>query len=757
MRILMWFTLGFGGAAAWGAYCGNRFWLTGVILCAVLVPVFLLLGGKARVLRIFAVLLTGCAVGLLWFQAFHAWYLSNVEPLDGKIQPVTIRVDDFSWQTDYGSTVDGRITCGGKSYRVRVYLREDMTLAPGDRLQGSFRFRLTTDVGAGEPTFHQGKGIFLLAYQTGNVTGLQPDSRKIRDYPALWRQRLTDILDDAFPEDTAGIARALLLGDSTQVDYETNTAFKVSGIRHIIAVSGLHVSILFSVICLFSGRRRWLTALLGTPVLLIFAALAGFTPSVTRACIMQLLMLLALLAEREYDPPTALAFAALVMLAVNPLVITSVSFQMSVGCVCGIFLFSPGIRSWMLSDRCLGEAKGRGLSARLRRWLAGSVSVTLGSMVMTTPLCAVYFETVSLISPVTNLLVLPVVTAAFYGVMLTCVPGLIWMPLARVAAWMASLAIRYVSVVTRALAALPVSAVYTQSIYIVFWLVFCYALLAVFLIAPKKRPGILAACAVLGLCVALLASWVEPLTWECRMTVLDVGQGQCILLQSEGKTYLVDCGGDHDDTTADLAAETLLSQGIFRLDGLILTHYDRDHSGGAANLLSRVDADVVFLPDAADEAAVGARIEAQTEGEIVLVSRNLELDCGDLNMTIYRPALENSDNDASLAVLFQTESCGILITGDRSDFGERRLVAAGVPDVDVLIAGHHGSGYSTCPELLEAAKPETAIISVGADNPYGHPSPAVLERLTLAGCEIYRTDQCGTIVYRRGTHGKSGR
>ena len=210
MRILMWFTLGFGGAAAWGAYCGNRFWLTGVILCAVLVPVFLLLGGKARVLRIFAVLLTGCAVGLLWFQAFHAWYLSNVEPLDGKIQPVTIRVDDFSWQTDYGSTVDGRITCGGKSYRVRVYLREDMTLAPGDRLQGSFRFRLTTDVGAGEPTFHQGKGIFLLAYQTGNVTGLQPDSRKIRDYPALWRQRLTDILDDAFPEDTAGIARALL-------------------------------------------------------------------------------------------------------------------------------------------------------------------------------------------------------------------------------------------------------------------------------------------------------------------------------------------------------------------------------------------------------------------------------------------------------------------------------------------------------------------------------------------------------------------
>ena len=257
--------------------------------------------------------------------------------------------------------------------------------------------------------------------------------------------------------------------------------------------------------------------------------------------------------------------------------------------------------------------------------------------------------------------------------------------------------------------------------------------------------------------MALLASWVEPLTWECRMTVLDVGQGQCILLQSEGKTYLVDCGGDHDDTTADLAAETLLSQGIFRLDGLILTHYDRDHSGGAANLLSRVDADVVFLPDAADEAAVGARIEAQTEGEIVLVSRNLELACGDLNMTIYRPALENSDNDASLAVLFQTESCGILITGDRSDFGERRLVAAGVPDVDVLIAGHHGSGYSTCPELLEAAKPETAIISVGADNPYGHPSPAVLERLTLAGCEIYRTDQCGTIVYRRGTHGKSGR
>lgn len=745
MRRLMWFAIGFGAACAMGAYLSPGFAVlmgAGGVLAAISVLVLL-----SKRIRWVGCVCLGLALGLLWFGGFDSLFLGPARQADGEIREIALAVTDAPMETDRGGVVWGTATLQGRRYKTQLYLNSREALPElGDVLVLNARLRLTTG-GKESATSHGGDGIFLLAYQTGSVTVRPGAADTIWILPARWRGKLIDLLNRAFPQDTAGFARALLLGDTSGIDYETDTALKVSGIRHIIAVSGLHISILFSLLRFICGKRRMLTVLTAAPALIFFAAIAGFTPSVTRACVMQLLMLLALLLEREYDPPTELAFSALVMLAWNPWVITSVSFQLSFGCIAGIFLCSPRIRSWMLSDRCLGAAKGRRLSARLKRWLAGSVSVTLGAMVLTTPLCAYYFGMVSLVGVVTNLLTLPVVTAVFYGVVLVCGAGLLWMPAARLMAWVISWGMRYVTAVAKALASLPLAAVYTESNYIVFWLVFCYILLAVFLLSKKRRPVVLALCGSLGLCAALLASWLEPLGYECAMTVLDVGQGQCILLQSEGKNYLVDCGGDSDAYTANQAAALLLSQGISRLDGLILTHYDRDHSGGVEKLLTRVRADVVFLPEAADEYGVGADIGARAE--TVRVGARLVLSAGELVVTIYPPALSGRGNDGSLAVLFQTESCGILITGDRGSFGERRLVEAGIPPVDVLIVGHHGSASSTCPELLAAAAPETAVISVSADNPYGHPRQEVLDRLTEAGCEIYRTDQNGTIQYRR--------
>ena len=265
----------------------------------------------------------------------------------------------------------------------------------------------------------------------------------------------------------------------------------------------------------------------------------------------------------------------------------------------------------------------------------------------------------------------------------------------------------------------------------------------------KKRPAVLAGCAALGLCVALLVSWVEPLRDDCRMTVLDVGQGQCILLQSGGRTYMVDCGGKGADGTADEAAQMLLSQGITKLDGVIITHFDGDHCAGAANLLTRVDADVVLLPVTEDESGVADAISSETKGNVYRVTEIVELTYSNVVITVIPSYMENSDNESGLCVLFQTENCAILITGDRNAFAERMLLRnIEIPDLDVLVVGHHGSKYSTGSELLEATKPETAIISVGENNPYGHPAQETLDRLIEFGCKVYRTDLHGTIIYR---------
>jgi len=282
----------------------------------------------------------------------------------------------------------------------------------------------------------------------------------------------------------------------------------------------------------------------------------------------------------------------------------------------------------------------------------------------------------------------------------------------------------------------------------VLWLIFCYVLLAVFLLSKQKQAVVLCCCTVIGLFTALLASWTEPLLDNYRVSILDVGQGQCILLQSDGRTYMVDCGGDHDENTADKAAAVLLSQGVTRLDGLILSHYDRDHVGAAEYLLTRVPADVLILPEGSGAYQWEPDIMAAHSGTTVRGSEDLQICWEDTVITVYASGNTQTTNESSLCVLFHTETCDILITGDRTAAGEEMLLwRSNFLELDALIVGHHGSGKSTGETLLAATRPKTAVISVG-ENQYGHPSGDVLERLAQYGCVIRRTDLEGTIILR---------
>ena len=747
MRKLMWFTMGLGAACAFCAYG----WIKdGLLIPAALFAAIAVAGCAAfrrnKYVKAAAAVCIGISIGLAWFHGYYAGYLSKVSDLEDCEIEISARCTDFGYETEYGTAVEGFFYLDNLPYRAKLYVNGTPELEPGDVLEGIFRLRLTTNDSARGTTFHQGKGIFLLAYQREDARLLKLQERPFWSYPAMLRHRLEILIDDSFAPDAAPFAKALLLGDRSDISYETNTAFKVSGIMHIIAVSGLHVTILFTLINLLCLKRRWLVALVGIPVLAMFAAIAGFSPSVVRACIMQGLMILAALLGKDYDGPTELSFACLVMLIVNPLVITSVSFQLSVGCIVGIMLFQRRIYDWLFGTIC---SQSRPQMPRIKRWFASSVAVTLSAMTLTTPLSAYYFGTVSLVGVLTNLLCLWVISFVFYGIMLCCALGFVFPAASGIVAAVVAWPIRYILAVSEVLSEFPLAAVYTKSVYIVAWLVFCYVLLTVFLLARKKQPGLLLGCALFGLCLSLAASWLEPLTDSCRMTVLNVGQGQSILLQSEGKTYLVDCGGDYDEDAADLAAETLLSQGISRIDGLVLTHFDYDHAGGAAYFLSRIPADMIFIPDYTDDDGRREALEAAYSHLLFPVSEDIRLTYGKTVLSIFAPAVPDRGNESSLAVLFERENCAILITGDRRGFGERMLLKSGrIPKVDVLVAGHHGAADSTCAQLLEAVRPGIVAISVG-ENSYGHPAPSLLERLNEYGCLVYRTDKHGNIVFRR--------
>lgn len=704
---------------------------------------FLVGSVRVKKLRIPAAVCLGCALGLLWFQTYSTYYLSPATELDGQLASVTARCTDYSYETDYGCAVEGFIYLDSKPVRTKLYLNNPADIEPGDVLRGVFEMHITTADGETHSNYYSGKGIFLMAYQEEGAELIKVSSLPYWAYPAVWRQNLKDLINSAFPEDVSAFARALLLGDRTSIDYETNTAFKVSGIMHIIAVSGLHVTILFTLIYLLCFKRRGLVALIGIPVMILFAAVAGFSPSVTRAAIMMILMMLAMVFDRDYDGPTELAFAGLVMLICNPLVITSVSFQLSVTSVAGIFLFRENIHNWIF-DRL-----GIWRTTKIGKWIAGSVAVSLSAMSLTTPLVAYYYGAVSLVGILTNVMTLWVVSFIFYGIMLTCLLGTFWPTVGAVVAGILAWPIRYVLLVAKGLASIPMAAVYTRSVYIVAWLVFCYVLLGVFLLSQKKKPKVLACCMVLGLCLAVVASWAELWTDQCRMTALNVGQGQCILLQADGKTYVVDCGGTYEEDAANLAAETLLSQGISRIDGIILTHYDRDHAGGVENLLTRVSCDALFVPDAEDESGILATIMPLVQGSVIYVNEDLYVSFADTVLTIFGPVAIDSGNDSSLAVLFRSGNCDILITGDRGSTGEWILTKTGnLPELDVLVAGHHGSKHSTSETLLDVTNPKIVVISVGR-NSYGHPAQELLDRLNDRGITVYRTDIHGNITLRR--------
>jgi competence protein ComEC len=415
----------------------------------------------------------------------------------------------------------------------------------------------------------------------------------------------------------------------------------------------------------------------------------------------------------------------------------------------GIFCFAERIRQYLLQPDRLGDGKGNTLRARLTRWLASSVSVSLSAVSFTTPLCAIYFGSISLVGVLTNLLTLTVTTFAFYGIMVACALGVFATTAGQIAAWVVSWGLRYVTFVAKVLADFPLAAVYTKSDFIVIWLIFVYVLLGTWLLWRRLKPWMVCCISTITLCAALMLSWAVPIIGNYRITAVDVGQGQCLILQSGSRIFVVDCGGSNSEMAADAAAQTLLSRGVSRSDGLIITHYDKDHAGGAVYLLSRIQADHLFLPTQHNDSATCSALSAYTDGEIFYVDRDLELTFDAAKLSVFASDLQESGNESSLCVLFQAENCDILITGDRSALGERLLMdKADLPDLEVLVVGHHGSKNSTDSRLLQATKPDVAVISVGKNNSYGHPAQQVLDRLKEAGCFIARTDQDGTIIIR---------
>ena len=715
-------------------------WLALVCVPAALLA--LLLPKDRRLGTVLAAL--GLAAGFLWAWGYQALFLAPAQALDGGEGGFTAQILDWPRETDYGVSLTVRLRPeSGGSFRAILYTGKDLAdLAPGDQVRGRARFRRADRLGGEESSYHYAKGITLLAYGRGTPEVAQAEAIPLRFWPLVASRAVREQVARVFPADTAGFLSALLTGDSASMDETVSAAFRRTGLAHVVAVSGLHVVFLAGLLATLLGRGP--VAAGATILLLLFFALAaGAAPSVLRAVYLQSTLMAAPLLGRENDRVTSLSASLMLLLLWNPWAAADVGLQLSFGAVAGIYLVTGPLYSRWTKDL------GRGLRAGLVRFGAGNLSTSLGALLFTTPIMAYHFGQISLVAPVANLLTLWAVSGVFLGgaaiaALSVALPG-VGQALAWVLAWL----VRGIQWMAQALARFPFASVSAGG-YLGLWLGFVYLLLLLWGLWRRERKGPLlpVAAAVLALCAALLLNTLTLRGGDLRVTVLDVGQGASILLHSKGQSALVDCGGSSPGGSGDAAADAVQALGTDRLDYLVLTHFHADHANGVERLMARLDVRTLIVPDTQPDDPLRARILAlaQEEGaQIRFLTDDTWVPLGETTLSLYAPLGDGGANEEGLSVLATCGEFDALMTGDMNAAVERRLIKYhDLPDIELLVAGHHGSAYSSSEELLLATRPEYAVISVGY-NSYGHPAPETLERLGAAGCEIYRTDWMGAV------------
>lgn len=727
----------------------------GIFLAQYLLPVEWLLpcGAAAFVLafgRLFLrndtgrrVLLVG--VGLALAFGYDWLYIRQVqrpmEELAGTQREMTMTLCDYAISTGYGAKVTVRLEdFPGKA----VYYGEEklLELEPGQTVTDLVQLQSAARIRDDDVTSFTSKGVFLLAYRRGEASYGEGTSASPRWWPVRMGRAMQSRIAELSMGDEAGFLTAILTGDKSRLSDEGAAALSEAGLYHILAVSGMHCGFLLALVTYLTGKhRRRLTALCALPLLAFYAALTGGSPSVLRSCVMLAFLLAAPVCRRDSDGPTALLAALFLILLANPFAAASISLQLSFTAMAGILFLTPRLYRLLMHGR-----KGN----RVTRFLAAGFSATMGALVFTVPLSGWYFGTLTLISPLSNLLCLWAASGVFVLGLVTVLLGFFCLPPAKLLAVVPALLTRYILLMAGLLAKIPYHAAYFANPYLKYWLAYAYILFLTAWLrrkAPRRKYALAAilTCLTLALTVKL-GEWRYHAGLDVK--VLDVGQGQCVLLASGGDFTLVDCGsGNSWYGPGEIASQHLRAMGCRKLDRLVLTHYDSDHISGVRSLLARMDVDTLLVPELADDGLGGEILELAREHGVTVetVESRTELPMGKAVLTVLPPVGEGEDNERGLSVLASAEDADILITGDMDAATERKFLEAyDLPDIEVLVAGHHGSKYSTSNDLLDALTPETACISVGS-NSYGHPADETMRRLAEHGCAIYRTDMQGTI------------
>lgn len=744
---------------------------------------------RKRPLCLAAMLLTAGILAAYWLGISWVWRSpAGQEPEKWAAQEYSVQAEGIVWQQEEKTYQEQIVTylylkqtnlfINSKKYSIRnirceIRGRQESFLGCGLRVKGV----LTLPQGPDNPgefdrvQYERSRKVDFYLKDAGVMEQFsQPGAIKVR--LDILREKCKNIIREIFPQREAGVLEAMLLGEKELLDEEVKLGFQAAGISHIMAISGLHISMLG--IGLWNGLR-WLglplslSSICSFLLLLGYGALIGSPTTAVRAVIMFGLVLGAKILGRTYDILSALAAAGILLLLDNPDLLFDSGFQMSFLAVVGMGTYGEVQKElWKYLTEKWGKGKRK---HRKGKNIGENLVMGLSLWIFMLPVVLHAFYQVSAAGILCNLLALPLMPAVLGSGFLALILGhwgAGWGSLAGIPAYgivrlyiiLGELAQQLpLGVWTPGKPDMPVILIYYGSMTAVCWL--CGRIMK----KGGKKVSIAAAqCTGLFILLGLMAA---PWKNTDKITVLDVGQGDGIVLQTGSVQALVDGGSTSKSKVGKYVILPFLKhQGISRLEGIFLTHTDQDHTNGVKEVLTEAEkgwmiVEQVFMPAWMKDTQEGKDICLLAEkagAASVFLKAGDTLTMGKAKICVLHPEGDKDysydANGGSLVFTWELENMRAVFTGDLPMEEEENLIGK-LSDCDVLKVAHHGSRYSTSEEFLDRVNPQTALISCGENNRYGHPGKETVERLEERGSRILRTDEQGALIVTRRRNGWS--
>lgn len=569
------------------------------------------------------------------------------------------------------------------------------------------------------------------------------------------------------PENSASLLKGILLGDCTDISSDVKENFKECNLSHMLAVSGAHLSYLIIGMNIILSKKifgKRASKIITIFIIIIFMNITNMSPSIERAGISSIICIIASLIHRKPDAINAVAVAVLCTVIKNPLSILNVGMQLSYAGTLSLLMFANGREKNNSREIIENSEKGK----NIKKYLVESIKVTLCANILIMPLTIYKFNTISLNFILANLVAGPLLGLSLILGLIMLVTSFVSLNIAKFISFILNIILIVLIKSTKLISQIPYSNItvitpHLISIVIIYTIIFLGYYIAR---SPKlrkklkvnKKLMIKTIAIVLSITIISVATLNLLEEKKLKLYFVDVGQGDCTYLKTpSGKNILIDGGGNRDKEKYDVGKKVLLpyllDRRVKKLDYIIVSHFDADHATGVAQILGKIDVSSIILTRQLEENDIYRHILSiakEKKIKLIYVKEGDVLKIGGIKISIIHPEnklmINNPMNNNSIVCKVEYNSFSMLLTGDIEMEAEELILRKNINlKADVLKVAHHGSKTSTTGEFLKAINPKVALIGVGKNNNFGHPSNEVIQRLKENGTRIYRTDENGEI------------